>query len=32
LSLRIAMVMTSFQDTILNGGIQKRAPVNGKGH
>jgi hypothetical protein len=32
LSLCIAMVMTSFQDTILNGGIQKRAPVNGKGH
>jgi hypothetical protein len=32
LSLCMAMVMTSFQDTILNGGIQKRAPVNGKGH
>jgi hypothetical protein len=32
LSLCIAMVMTSFQDTILNGGIQKRAPANGKGH
>jgi len=26
------MVMTSFQDTISNGGIQKRAPVNAKGH
>jgi hypothetical protein len=32
LSLCIAMVMSSFQGTILNGGIQKRAPVNGKRH
>ena len=32
LSLCIAMVMTSFQDIIFNGGIQKHAPVNGTGH
>jgi hypothetical protein len=24
--------MTSFQDIIFNGGIQKHAPVNGTGH
>jgi hypothetical protein len=32
LSLCIAMVMSSFRDTIFNGGIQKHAPVAGKGH